>query len=845
MAATALLSSPRAAMPATTSAAESSPSRVMSSPTTPSKNVRLNAAADLIRNLDAALSGMTAAATSAAEDAARARRNAKAAGEVARRYGGASYTRGGSGKKKKGGSANHDNLLERKRERRAAARMAAEARQRRENPMLPSPRRTPRSTRGGVGVFWSGGSPPVRPIAPASSFAGVDEKFVVQGRATRPAKEMKIVTEPENRDANVGNNNQAQKLFVESTPLGNTEVLFGRKPLTLDLDSIPAVKTEDSNASNFNEFEDAMDHYNYNDGGDEVNYNANVMDNHPPAEQKQPSQATEQEATEGAPPMAGYYTDRNSYYNQQQQQQQPHYQSDQRKNAECYNQNQYQNFNAQPQEQQWLQGQHQPTQPTMAPTLTIASPNADAQHDVPKPSPKHSIPPTPPRSQPTSTNRIEASHAEDVLTLSLELERVRSQLTSTTSQLSDASTQVGYLQAQNTHLESELSNVHSQFESTNERTSTQLATVQEQLEAERLQSKAAEEDAALALELAKEAQAAKDECEMWLSRSLEEIDLWRGRVGALEHQLKEQQEEHRQQLKEAASVEAQGANEPDEETKKSVRFQDDCPPSPVVSEDGGFEDDAVNAAPPVPPPSAPPVWSSPPVAKKIFGNQEGAPVNDATSPIVANDGISGINSGIFSPPTNSNPNSETPSKSDMIASGRVYLQRASPSPLKNGLSPHPRAQASDLLKKSAETRRLLRERLTPGYNGGGGVLHKPPMANAKMTRTSSDNALNEKCDTFASRQGAACKAIGRTIRESGARLKLGGKWWDSALLLTNGGGGGSPAIAPVIEGVAQLESMVKGYCGSVEGTIGQQQEKINELLAFCDHLEKEVMLDRE
>jgi len=181
----------------------------------------------------------------------------------------------------------------------------------------------------------------------------------------------------------------------------------------------------------------------------------------------------------------------------------------------------------------------------------------------------------------------------------------------------------------------------------------------------------------------------------------------------------------------------------------------------------------------------------------------------------------------------------------MIASGRVYLQRASPSPRKNGLSPHPRAQASDLLKKSAETRRLLRERLTPGYNGGGGVLHKPPMANAKMTRPSSDNALNEKCDTFASRQGAACKAIGRTIRESGARLKLGGKWWDSALLLTNGGGVGSPAVAPVIEGVAQLESMVKGYCGSVEGTIGQQQEKINELLAFCDHLEKEVMLDRE
>ena len=135
--------------------------------------------------------------------------------------------------------------------------------------------------------------------------------------------------------------------------------------------------------------------------------------------------------------------------------------------------------------------------------------------------------------------------------------------------------------------------------------------------------------------------------------------------------------------------------------------------------------------------------------------------------------------------------------------------------------------------------RLLRERLTPGYNGS---LQRPPMSNSKMPRPSSETSLHEN-DTFASRQGATCKAIGRTIRESGARLKLDGKWWDT-FMLTNGNGS-SPASEPVIEGVAQLESMVKGYCGGVEGTIGQQREKIDELLAFCDHLEKEVMLDRE
>mmetsp|Transcript_10161 Transcript_10161/g.21982 ORF Transcript_10161/g.21982 Transcript_10161/m.21982 type:complete len:645 (-) Transcript_10161:237-2171(-) len=264
-----------------------------------------------------------------------------------------------------------------------------------------------------------------------------------------------------------------------------------------------------------------------------------------------------------------------------------------------------------------------------------------------------------------------------------------------------------------------------------------------------------------------------------------------------------------------------------EEEPKKVRFKEDCPPSPVVSEDGGLEEDAANATPPAPPPP-PPAWSTPQGSK-----------SDGRA-AAADDGISGVNSGVFSPDDDASggtPDAGTPSKSNLVASGRAYLQRASPSPRKNGMSPHPRAQATDLLKKSAETRRLLRERLTPGYSGG--VPHRPPGGGAAPTgrKPWTDNALGERSsDTFASRQGAACRAIGRTIRESGARLKLDGKWWEGA----------DDASEPaVIEGVAQLESMVRGYCGGVEGTIGEQREKISELLAFCDHLEREVILERE
>ena len=77
---TTILSPPRSAKSAT---AMASPSPNKSSVTNNnSNNSRLSAAADLIRNLDAALLEMTNSAAKSADDAARARRNAKTAGEV-------------------------------------------------------------------------------------------------------------------------------------------------------------------------------------------------------------------------------------------------------------------------------------------------------------------------------------------------------------------------------------------------------------------------------------------------------------------------------------------------------------------------------------------------------------------------------------------------------------------------------------------------------------------------------------------------------------------------------------------------------------------------------------------
>lgn len=64
---------------ATAMAASSKKSSKLSSPSSSKKREQ---AADLIRNLDAALLEMTNSAAKSADDAARARRNARTAGEV-------------------------------------------------------------------------------------------------------------------------------------------------------------------------------------------------------------------------------------------------------------------------------------------------------------------------------------------------------------------------------------------------------------------------------------------------------------------------------------------------------------------------------------------------------------------------------------------------------------------------------------------------------------------------------------------------------------------------------------------------------------------------------------------
>jgi len=430
--------------------------------------------------------------------------------------------------------------------------------------------------------------------------------------------------------------------------------------------------------------------------------------------------------------------------------------------------------------------QHQPQQQSVA---AAAAEESDSMYSSPTRNP-----PISPRKQPTTSARIQASHAEDVLTLALELERTR-------SALKDANAQLVNIQSQNEDLQSQLLQHNSNITATLEDQQQSSSQVLEELRMEKIRSKAAEEDAALALELAKDAQAVKEECEEWLTRSLDEIEFWKNKCLEMEKNFGKQDQDQQQQ-----SVEEVGDD--DNDGKKLVRFKEECPPSPVVSVEGGDAAtvDETEKRPP-PPPEYPfhpspknDTWSTP----QTTGNRRFP----------------------FTP--NSAP---TPSSKSAIANGRLYLHNASPLLSPNGeLSPHPSIRASELMKRSAETRRILRERLSSsGRLDSSGPSPPPSMAHiAAMTK---GNAMSN--DT--SHQGAVVyKTVGNVLHESGHRLKLDGKKWTQD--------GSQAAIATAT--ATALESMVKDYCGQVEGKIGQQNEKIDELTAFCDHLEVEFINSR-
>ena len=131
---------------------------------------------------------------------------------------------------------------------------------------------------------------------------------------------------------------------------------------------------------------------------------------------------------------------------------------------------------------------------------------------------------------PGSRERIARSHAEDVLSISLELERTRQALEAERTAHDQARDDLVESRAQNVRLEEDVQRLLSDMESERESHGREMNSAECELNRARTRIAAAEEDANLALDLAKGSAESREQVEAWLTRALDEIETLRNRL---------------------------------------------------------------------------------------------------------------------------------------------------------------------------------------------------------------------------------------------------------------------------------------------------------------------------
>jgi hypothetical protein len=128
---------------------------------------------------------------------------------------------------------------------------------------------------------------------------------------------------------------------------------------------------------------------------------------------------------------------------------------------------------------------------------------------------------------PSSSERLAQSHAEDVLSLSLELERTKQALENEQRRHDETRASLTESRCQNTQIENQIQKLLNDMETQREDHGRQVDTLEQELKRAQVRVDAAEEDAQLALELAKGSADSREQVEEWLQRALQEVQMLR------------------------------------------------------------------------------------------------------------------------------------------------------------------------------------------------------------------------------------------------------------------------------------------------------------------------------
>lgn len=142
-----------------------------------------------------------------------------------------------------------------------------------------------------------------------------------------------------------------------------------------------------------------------------------------------------------------------------------------------------------------------------------------------------SVPPRLGFPSPTSYERIAQQHADDVLQLSMELEKMRQTLKSEQRLRKDCESSLASMKAKKKKRDNVKENLLEKHETERNQLRAQISELEQELNVSRLRLQAAEEDAQLALDLAKDSAEQRDKIEESLLKSQEEFEKFKKEQG--------------------------------------------------------------------------------------------------------------------------------------------------------------------------------------------------------------------------------------------------------------------------------------------------------------------------
>jgi hypothetical protein len=132
------------------------------------------------------------------------------------------------------------------------------------------------------------------------------------------------------------------------------------------------------------------------------------------------------------------------------------------------------------------------------------------------------------------SDRSVKSHAEDALSISLELERVKRSLHSEEMAHDETRSALAQARAKNAQLETQLDRMDNIMETQREGSGRTIDAMEHELDRAGIRVELAEEDAQLALDLAKSNAESRVQLEEWLGKALEELEVLREHVHTME-----------------------------------------------------------------------------------------------------------------------------------------------------------------------------------------------------------------------------------------------------------------------------------------------------------------------